>query len=298
MTGLLSKCGRSVSNNFVEASGRRDELADSAGCDPLPVYVGVRDFGCTVGCTHASGATSSVSDLLRDSAHVRQARSRCLRCCPRVAVVSLSRPLHRERSGHEPLRPELAAPLGVCPLSQLTQGVGRSSCLLLSGGVAVLCCCIGSPPVLLLYRRGARAGSPTFRFQAVHIPSRRGSCERYALPPVAAGSRWPCSPSPNSPWRPDRALPSPKPLPSNLPAAVNTPTVGPATLPSACSRPVTKLLASPVTVWNRRRCLRLAQRGQCPSDKPVGDHGGSLACPLGVSPIRGRHESGMKSSNS
>jgi hypothetical protein len=61
-------------------------------------------------------------------------------------------------------------------------------------------------------------------------------------------------------------------------------------------RPVTKLLASPVTVWNRRRCLRLAQRGQCPSDKPVGDHGGSLACPLGVSSIRGSPVRGMKSS--
>jgi hypothetical protein len=44
---------------------------------------------------------------------------------------------------------ELAAPLGVCPLSQLTQGVGGSSCLLLPGGVAVLCCCIGSLPVSL-----------------------------------------------------------------------------------------------------------------------------------------------------
>ena len=61
-------------------------------------------------------------------------------------------------------------------------------------------------------------------------------------------------------------------------------------------RPVTKLLASPVTVWNRRRCLRLAQRGQCPSDKPVGDHGGSLACSGRVSLIRGRHVSGMRSS--
>ena len=36
--------------------------------------------------------TSSVSGLLRDSAHVRQVRSRCLRCCPRVAVKPLSRP--------------------------------------------------------------------------------------------------------------------------------------------------------------------------------------------------------------
>jgi len=31
------------------------------------------------------------------------------------------------------------------------------------------------------------------------------------------------------------------------------------------SRSVTKLLASPVTVWNRRRCLWLAQRGRCHS---------------------------------
>lgn len=61
-------------------------------------------------------------------------------------------------------------------------------------------------------------------------------------------------------------------------------------------RPVTKLLASPVTVWNRRRCLRLAQRGQCTSDKPVGDHGGSLACSRRVSSIRGRHVSGLESS--
>ena len=34
--------------------------------------------------------TSSVSGLLRGSAHVRQARSRCPRCCPGVAVTTLS----------------------------------------------------------------------------------------------------------------------------------------------------------------------------------------------------------------
>ena len=45
-----------------------------------------------------------------------------------------------------PLRPELEALLGVCPLSQLTQGVGGSSCLLLSGR-----CC-----TLLLYRPASR----------------------------------------------------------------------------------------------------------------------------------------------
>jgi hypothetical protein len=57
-----------------------------------------------------------------------------------------------------PLRPELEALLGVCPLSQLTQGVGGSSCSLLSGGVAVLCCCIGPPPARCSTRRGAWYG--------------------------------------------------------------------------------------------------------------------------------------------
>jgi len=67
-------------------------------------------------------------------------------------------------------------------------------------------------------------------------------------------------------------------------------------LTRCANRPVTKLLALPVTVWNRRRCLLLAQRGQCPSDKPVGDHGGSLAYSRRVSLIRGSHVSGMQSS--
>jgi hypothetical protein len=43
---------------------------------------------------------------------------------------------------HEPLRPELAAVLGGWPLSQLTKGVGGSSCVSLCGVVAVLGCCI------------------------------------------------------------------------------------------------------------------------------------------------------------
>ncbi len=45
--------------------------------------------------------TASVSGLLRDLAYVRQARSRCLRCCPGVAVVALGRPSHRARGGHD-----------------------------------------------------------------------------------------------------------------------------------------------------------------------------------------------------
>ncbi len=44
--------------------------------------------------------TSSVSGLLRDSAHVRQARLRCLRCCPEVTVITLGRRPHRARGGH------------------------------------------------------------------------------------------------------------------------------------------------------------------------------------------------------
>jgi hypothetical protein len=44
--------------------------------------------------------TSSVSGLLADLAHVRQGRSRCLRCCPRVAAITLGRPPYRARGGH------------------------------------------------------------------------------------------------------------------------------------------------------------------------------------------------------
>jgi hypothetical protein len=44
--------------------------------------------------------TSSVSGLLSNQAHVRQARSWCLCCCPGVTVITLSRPPHRARSGH------------------------------------------------------------------------------------------------------------------------------------------------------------------------------------------------------
>src|SRR5215470_11167747 len=42
--------------------------------------------------------TSSLSGLLHVIVHVRQAR---LRCYPRVAVITLSRPLDRARDGHD-----------------------------------------------------------------------------------------------------------------------------------------------------------------------------------------------------
>jgi len=45
--------------------------------------------------------TSSVSGLLRDSAHVHRARPRCLRYCSGVAVMNLGLPPHRARGGYD-----------------------------------------------------------------------------------------------------------------------------------------------------------------------------------------------------
>jgi hypothetical protein len=83
--------------------------------------------------------TSSVPSglLLGDVAHVRQARSRCLRHCPRVTVIPLSRPPHRARGGHGPLRSGLAAPLGVWPSSQLARCAGSRAGAIVRGH-----CCI------------------------------------------------------------------------------------------------------------------------------------------------------------
>jgi hypothetical protein len=70
-----------------------------------------------------------------------------------------------------PLRPELAAPLGVCPLPQLMEGVGGSSCSLLTGDVAVFCCCTSALRVSFV--GAARCALPTCRpsaSQAGHIP--------------------------------------------------------------------------------------------------------------------------------
>lgn len=53
-----------------------------------------------VGRTGFEPVASSVSGLVRDSAHLRQARPRCLRCCPGVTVTTLGRPPHRAREGH------------------------------------------------------------------------------------------------------------------------------------------------------------------------------------------------------
>ena len=67
-----------------------------------------------------------------------------------------------------PLRPELAAPLGVCPPSQLTQGVGGSTCSLLLGALLYL----------LLYRLAVRLvlGAAPRRGELLRGQIGRASC--------------------------------------------------------------------------------------------------------------------------
>ena len=69
--------------------------------------------------------TSSVSRLLVGSPHMRQARSRCLQCCPRVAVMTLLRPLIGHAAG------TLTGPESDRPILR----IGRSTC---SDSVAAL----------------------------------------------------------------------------------------------------------------------------------------------------------------
>ena len=71
------------------------------------------------------------------------------------------------------------------------EGVGGSSCSLLSGDVAVLCCCTSALRVSFV--GAARCAVPTRRpsvFQAGHDPSRHEMYVRLVLSPVAAVCRW------------------------------------------------------------------------------------------------------------
>ncbi len=114
---LYARCLLAVGAYVIDAG----VVGDSVSLEPLPL---------------------SVSGLLGDVAHVRQARSRRLRRCPRVAVIPPSRPPHRAGSGHGPLRPELAAPLGVWPWSQPVQCAAGRRCWRLCGtDIAVLTYC-------------------------------------------------------------------------------------------------------------------------------------------------------------
>jgi hypothetical protein len=98
--------------------------------------------------------------------------------------TSLSRPLHRARSGHESLRPELAAPLGVWPSSQLAQCAGGRAGWRLSGAVAVLLCCTAPASSARAPGCCSRVDRPFFRRSGLPvwlIDSKRGwmlSCVR------------------------------------------------------------------------------------------------------------------------
>ena len=87
-----------------------------------------------------------------------------------------------------PLRPELAAPLGVWSSSQLPRCAGGRAGWRLSGDVAVLSCCTVSASSA--HALGAVLTRRPSAFQAGHIPSWQKSCECYALSPVAGAYRW------------------------------------------------------------------------------------------------------------
>ena len=82
-------------------------------------------------------------------------------CKDRKSIQPL---VHTWSADTGPVRPELAAPLGVCPLPQLMERMGGSSCSLLSGGVAVLSCGTGALPVSFVGVVGCAGTDPlTFR---------------------------------------------------------------------------------------------------------------------------------------
>ena len=54
-----------------------------------------------VGVPGLEPGTSSLSGLLRELAHMRQARSRWLLRCPGLTVTTLGRPPDRARGGHD-----------------------------------------------------------------------------------------------------------------------------------------------------------------------------------------------------
>jgi hypothetical protein len=87
----------------------------------------------------------------------------------------------RRRLDWRPLRPELAAPLDVCPLPQLMEGVDGSSCSLLSGGVAVFCCCTSAIRVSIV--GAARCALPTRRPSAFRPYASQGAMQTCECPP-------------------------------------------------------------------------------------------------------------------
>ncbi len=114
--------------------------------------------------------------------------------CLGVTVMPPCRPSHRARGGHGPLRPELAAPLGSWSLPKLTEGVGDSSCLLLSGVVAVLGCCIVTARTgqgMARARSGQPPAWPLVSDRSVRRGLRDQATSRARLPGTFTCARWP-----------------------------------------------------------------------------------------------------------
>src|SRR5437667_9348768 len=119
---------------------------------------------------------SSVSGLLGERAHMRRARSRCLRCCPRVAVIPLSRPSHRARGGHGPVRRpcESGVCLEGCPSAWLSAWHCLVAKVVLPAVLApVIAVLVAATGTWLLYRisRGLTSGGRNHGFRIGQIGS-------------------------------------------------------------------------------------------------------------------------------
>jgi hypothetical protein len=112
---------------LIRAAGAQRRAEEVARTDPgqaslygetpeqaaaVAVHYGLAAISAQTATPDLKGAARLVRDLfrvasglLRDSAHLHQARSRCLRRCPGVTVTALGRPPHRAREGHG-LRPD------------------------------------------------------------------------------------------------------------------------------------------------------------------------------------------------
>jgi hypothetical protein len=87
-----------------------------------------------------------------------------------------------------PLRPELAAPLGVCPSPLLGRCAGGRAGWRLSGDVAVLCCC--TAPALSAHVPGGALPRRPSPFRPDVSPSRHAKCECSCVLPTADVCRW------------------------------------------------------------------------------------------------------------
>jgi hypothetical protein len=101
-------------------------------------------------------------------------------------------PAYIPRGQRWPLRPELAAVLGGWPLPQLTEGVGDSQCLLLSGVVAVLGCCIVTARTLQGMARVRSGQAPAWPLVSDRSV-RRGSRVKHDFACAFTSHFYPCS---------------------------------------------------------------------------------------------------------